>query len=196
MSKKFGEWYQKTNKTEDTNKSTLLAFKIIVILHNTLLVTFIKLLETFSKGLWRNRSQNRCHTYLDCRHVCITCAFHDALQAGKQNEVRRCQIRIHPFCEQSSQEMRPGATSSIGIQAAIDGMAFIVFNATQKESLAKVKTMLIAFFDSNSIIHKEFVPAGSNREFCILRGSLVTVATTHPPCSARVAQDWTLDVAA
>jgi hypothetical protein len=27
----FGEWYQKTNKTEDTNKLTLLAFKIIII---------------------------------------------------------------------------------------------------------------------------------------------------------------------
>jgi hypothetical protein len=27
----FGEWYQKTNKTEDTNKLTLLAFKIIGI---------------------------------------------------------------------------------------------------------------------------------------------------------------------
>jgi hypothetical protein len=24
---------------------------------------------------------------LDCRHVCETCAFHDALQAGKQKEV-------------------------------------------------------------------------------------------------------------
>jgi hypothetical protein len=35
----FGEWYQKTNKTEDTNKLTLLAFKIIAILHNTLLAT-------------------------------------------------------------------------------------------------------------------------------------------------------------
>jgi len=196
VSKKFGEWYQKTNQTEDTNKLTLLAFKIITILHNTLLATFIKLLENVSKGLCRNRSQNRCHTVLDCRHVCKRCAFHDALQAGNQKDVRRRQIRIHPFCEQSSQGMRPGAASSIGIQAAIDGMAFIVFNATQKESLAKVKTMLIAFFDSNSIIHKEFVPAGSNREFCILRGSLVTVATTHPPCSARVAQDWTVDVAA
>jgi hypothetical protein len=31
----FREWYQKTNKTEDTNKLTLLAFKIIAILHNT-----------------------------------------------------------------------------------------------------------------------------------------------------------------
>jgi hypothetical protein len=29
VSKTFGEWYQKTNKTEDTNKLTLLAFKII-----------------------------------------------------------------------------------------------------------------------------------------------------------------------
>ena len=87
----FGEWYQKTNKTEDTNKLTLLTFKIIAILHNTLLATFIKLLETVSKGLCRNRSQNRCHTFLDCRHVCKTCAFHDALQAGKQ--VCRRQIR-------------------------------------------------------------------------------------------------------
>jgi hypothetical protein len=51
VSKKFGEWYQKTNKTEDTSKLTLLAFKIIAILHNTLLATFIKLLETVSKGL-------------------------------------------------------------------------------------------------------------------------------------------------
>jgi hypothetical protein len=64
VSKKFGEWYQKTNKTEDTNKITLLAFKIIAILHNTLLATFIKHLETASKGLFRNRSQNSCHTLL------------------------------------------------------------------------------------------------------------------------------------
>jgi hypothetical protein len=51
VSKTFGEWYQKTDKTEDTNKLTLLAFKIIAILHNTRLATFIKLLETVSKGL-------------------------------------------------------------------------------------------------------------------------------------------------
>jgi hypothetical protein len=50
VSKKFGEWYQETNKTEDTNKLTLLALKIIAILHNTLLATLIKLLETVSKG--------------------------------------------------------------------------------------------------------------------------------------------------
>jgi hypothetical protein len=49
--KTFGEWYQKTNKTEDTNKLTLLTFKTIIILHNTRLATFIKLLETVSKGL-------------------------------------------------------------------------------------------------------------------------------------------------
>jgi hypothetical protein len=30
----LGEGYQKTNKTEDTNKLTLLVFKIIAILHN------------------------------------------------------------------------------------------------------------------------------------------------------------------
>jgi hypothetical protein len=49
--KRFGEWYQKTNKTEDTNKLTLLAFKIIAILHNTLLATFIKVLETQQRPL-------------------------------------------------------------------------------------------------------------------------------------------------
>jgi hypothetical protein len=49
VSKTFGEWYQKTNKTEDTNRLTLLAFKIIAILHNTRLATFIKLLETVSR---------------------------------------------------------------------------------------------------------------------------------------------------
>jgi hypothetical protein len=27
----FGEWYQKTNKTDDTNKLTLLAFKMAAI---------------------------------------------------------------------------------------------------------------------------------------------------------------------
>jgi hypothetical protein len=37
VSKKFDEWYQKTNKPEDTNKLVLLAFKTIAILHNTLL---------------------------------------------------------------------------------------------------------------------------------------------------------------
>jgi hypothetical protein len=64
VSKTFGEWYQKTNKTEDTHKLNVLAFKII-ILHYTRLATFIKLLETVSKGLFRNRSQNSCHTFCD-----------------------------------------------------------------------------------------------------------------------------------
>jgi hypothetical protein len=52
VSKKIGEWYQKTINTEDTNNLTLLAFKIIAILHNTLLATFIKRLETVSKGIF------------------------------------------------------------------------------------------------------------------------------------------------
>jgi hypothetical protein len=50
VSKKFDECYQKTNNTEDTNKLTLFAFKIIAILHNTLLATFIKLLKTVAHG--------------------------------------------------------------------------------------------------------------------------------------------------
>jgi hypothetical protein len=65
VSKTFGEWYQKTNETEDTNKLILLAFKIIAILHNTRLVTFIKLLATVSKGLFRNRSQNQPLSHVD-----------------------------------------------------------------------------------------------------------------------------------
>jgi hypothetical protein len=68
----LGEWYQKTNKTEDTNKLTLLVFKIIINLHNTRLAKFIKLLETVSKGLFRNRSQNCCHTLLDSPNVLDT----------------------------------------------------------------------------------------------------------------------------
>jgi hypothetical protein len=83
VSKSFGEWYQKTNKTADVNKLTLLAFKIIAILHNTLLTTFIKLLENVGKSLFRNCSQNRRHTFLDSRHVCKTYVVHDALQARK-----------------------------------------------------------------------------------------------------------------
>jgi hypothetical protein len=71
VSKTFDECYQKTNKTEDTTKLTLLAFNIIIILHNTRLETFIKLLETVSKGLFRNRTQNSCHTLLDCRRAAI-----------------------------------------------------------------------------------------------------------------------------
>jgi hypothetical protein len=63
VSNKVGEWYQKINKTEDTNKLTLLTFKIIAILHNTLLATFIKLHETVSKGLFRNRLQNQSHVH-------------------------------------------------------------------------------------------------------------------------------------
>jgi hypothetical protein len=69
VSNKFGEWYQKANKTEDTNKLTLLAFKIITILYNTLLAAFIKLLEIVIKGLFRNRLQNCCYTFLDCCHI-------------------------------------------------------------------------------------------------------------------------------
>jgi hypothetical protein len=39
-----------------------LIFKIIAILHNTRLATFIKLLKTVSKCLFSNRSQNSCRT--------------------------------------------------------------------------------------------------------------------------------------
>jgi hypothetical protein len=123
------------NKTEDTNQLTLLAFKIIAILHNTLLVTFIKLLETVSKHLFRNRSQNCCHKFLDCHHVCKTCAFHDALQAGKQKEVRPPYSHdmtptgaisgeygglkegmVRNFLPEKIRRLQPGATRDLGYQ--------------------------------------------------------------------------------
>jgi hypothetical protein len=50
-----------------------LTFKIIAILQNTMLATFIKLLETVSKGLFRNRSQTRCHI---CSWIAATSAKH------------------------------------------------------------------------------------------------------------------------
>jgi hypothetical protein len=60
--KKFAEWCQKTNKTEDTHTLTFLACKIIAIFHHTLLAKFIKLLDTVSQGLCRTRTQNRRHS--------------------------------------------------------------------------------------------------------------------------------------
>ena len=66
MSKKFGESYQKTNKTKDTNTFSLLLFKIVAIRNNTRLTTSVQLSETISKGLLRNRSQNGCHMIFEC----------------------------------------------------------------------------------------------------------------------------------
>ena len=49
VSKKFGESYQKTNKTKDTNKFSLLPFKTVAIRYNTRLTTFVQFPETISK---------------------------------------------------------------------------------------------------------------------------------------------------
>jgi hypothetical protein len=133
VSKKFGEWYQKTNKTEDTNKLILLTFKIIAILHNTLLAAFIKLLKTVSKGLFRNRSQNCCHKFLDCRHVYKTCAFHDVLQAGKQKEV-------HPpyFPDLAPAGARSGEYGGLLSVAAIEERVTAVLLSISKEAFADI----------------------------------------------------------
>jgi hypothetical protein len=89
------------NKTEETNKFTLLVFLIsnFIGLQNNhhpsqhTVGNVQKLPETVSKGLFRNRSQNRCSTFLDCYRVCKTCAIHDALQAGKQKEASRSGVQ-------------------------------------------------------------------------------------------------------
>jgi hypothetical protein len=80
----FGEWYQKTNETEDTNKLTLLAFKIIIILHNTLLATFIKLMklsEKASLGIDRRSAATRCWiaaVRLKLPRTCDSCSAIDS----------------------------------------------------------------------------------------------------------------------
>jgi hypothetical protein len=38
---------------------------------------------------------------LDCRHVCKTCAFHDALQGGKQKEVHHIPLIWRPQARQT-----------------------------------------------------------------------------------------------
>jgi hypothetical protein len=91
VSKTFGEWYQKTNKTEDTYNLTLLAFKIIAIFHNTLLVTFIKLLETVSKGLFRNRSQNRMAAIQESVTTVLRSIPKEAFADSFQKLYERCQ---------------------------------------------------------------------------------------------------------
>lgn len=52
-----------------------------------------KLLETLSKEIFRNGSQDRCDMFLGCCHVFKICAFYDAFQAEKWKEVRGCHIR-------------------------------------------------------------------------------------------------------
>ena len=79
VSKKIGESYHKTNKTKDTNKLSLLLFKIVAMHYNTRLTTFVQLLQTI---MW-NRSQNGCHTNSDGIHVFKTCTFDGRLQVGK-----------------------------------------------------------------------------------------------------------------
>jgi hypothetical protein len=143
VSKKLGEWYQKTNKTEDRNKLALLAFKIIAILHNTLLATFIKLLETVSKRLFRNRSQNRCHTFLDSRHVCKTCAFHDALQAGKQKEV---------YCRQYSPDLAPAGARS-GKYGGWTSFCFVLVSFTELLDTPGINKYKITIIGQNTGFH-------------------------------------------
>jgi hypothetical protein len=89
VSKKFGEWYHKTNKL------ILLAFKIIAILHNTLLAKFIKLLETVSKDLVRNLSQKRVTAVL--RSILVE-AFADSFQKLYER-CQRCVVKDGDYFE-------------------------------------------------------------------------------------------------
>jgi hypothetical protein len=47
----------------------------------TMLATFIKLLETVSKSLFRNRSQNGCHTFMEGEHFADVEAIQESVTA-------------------------------------------------------------------------------------------------------------------
>ena len=69
-------------------------FKIVAIRYKTCLTMFIQLPETIGESLLWNLSQYSYHTIYDGIHVRKTCTFDGLLQAGKQEEVRRSQIRV------------------------------------------------------------------------------------------------------
>ena len=75
MSKNFGEPYQKTNKTKDTNKFSSIDLQNSRHPLQHTFETFVQLLKTISKGPLLNRSQNGCHTIFDGIHVRKTCTF-------------------------------------------------------------------------------------------------------------------------
>ena len=54
---------------------------------------FVQLPETVSKSLLWSQLQNGCHTIFDGIHDHKTCTFDGHLQAAKQEEVHRSQIR-------------------------------------------------------------------------------------------------------
>ena len=56
-------------------------------------------------------------------------------------------------------------------------------------SKSKVKSMLIAFFDSKGVVHKEFVPP---RQCCILRGSAYTAEERVARIQPEIANTWVL----
>jgi hypothetical protein len=66
VSKKFGEWYQKTNKTEDTNKLTLFTHKIISILHKTLLET-VKIHSGMALQKVKDASEPECVSHVELK---------------------------------------------------------------------------------------------------------------------------------
>jgi hypothetical protein len=63
VSKKFGEWYQKTNKTEDTNKLTLLAFKINAIIMTAIQERVTAILRSIPKEAFADSFQKLCELY-------------------------------------------------------------------------------------------------------------------------------------
>ena len=80
-------------KTKYTNKFSLLPLKIVTIRYNTRFSMLVQLPKTVSNDLLWNRSQNGRHTVFVGIHVRKTCTFDGRLQAGKEEEVRRSQIR-------------------------------------------------------------------------------------------------------
>jgi hypothetical protein len=67
---------------------------------------------------------------LDCRHVCKTCAFHDALQAGKEKGVRWVDFFLFPRLKSIMKGAR------FAYLAAIQERVTAVLRSIHKEAFA------------------------------------------------------------
>ncbi|GFU47564.1 hypothetical protein NPIL_277491 [Nephila pilipes] len=87
---------------------------------------------------------------------------------------------IQPFCKPSSQEMRAG------VEVTNNGMMLTGFLRPKKSCLQKFrnKTILVAFFDCNRMIHQKFVSKGQtvNAEYyeAIRKLLLLHIQRVHP----------------
>ena len=127
VSKKV-RWIPSNNKQNKRHiQIFLLPFRIVAIRYNTRLTKFVQIPETISKGPLWNQSQKGFHTIFEGIHVRKTCTFDGRLQAGKQEEGHRSQIREKEGDKAQLLSSEPGirAHGSHCVQGHYRGAAFI-----------------------------------------------------------------------